>query len=270
MISPADVWEALDALALEQGLTPSGLARAAGLDPTTFNPSRRISPHADGRADMRWMALPTLLRALDVLKISPAQFIQGLDGAGRGAGQASVTRLRGLPLSRLQGGGLFNSAGHPTGVQWEDVTLPCAISGDAYAVRVDTDALEPLLREGSSLVVMPDMPPRRSDRVLLLQPGMQPVVGILVDNTARHRGVAPAPAPAPALPVSASVSRPQSTGDMSGRTAEGLRWGVLPYKNSQAGGEDVQGNVCGIEETVVPVQEGKSGVWVHRIVMATF
>lgn len=257
MISPADVWEALDALALEQGLTPSGLARAAGLDPTTFNPSRRISPHADGRADMRWMALPTLLRALDVLKISPAQFIQGLDGAGRGAGQASVRRLRGLPLSRLQGGGLFNSAGHPTGVQWEDVTLPCAISGDAYAVRVDTDALEPLLREGSSLVVMPDMPPRRSDRVLLLQPGMQPVVGILVDNTARHRGVAPA-------------SRPQSTGDMSGRTAEGLRWGVLPYKNSQTGGADAQGNVCGMEETVVPVQEGKSGVWVHRIVMATF
>ncbi|GFE91958.1 helix-turn-helix transcriptional regulator [Acetobacter persici] len=257
MISPADVWEALDALALEQGLTPSGLARAAGLDPTTFNPSRRISPHADGRADMRWMALPTLLRALDVLKISPAQFIQGLDGAGRGAGQAPVTRLRGLPLSRLQGGGLFNSAGHPTGVQWEDVTLPCAISGDAYAVRVDTDALEPLLREGSSLVVMPDMPPRRSDRVLLLQPGMQPVVGILVDNTARHRGVAPA-------------SHPQNTGDGSGRTAEGLRWGVLPYKNSQTGGADAQGNVCGMEETVVPVQEGKSGVWVHRIVMATF
>ncbi|MBS1000648.1 helix-turn-helix transcriptional regulator [Acetobacter persici] len=264
MISPADVWEALDALALEQGLTPSGLARAAGLDPTTFNPSRRISPQADGRADMRWMALPTLLRALDVLKISPVQFIQGLDGAGRGAGQASVRRLRGLPLSRLQGGGLFNSAGYPTGVQWEDVTLPCAISGDAYAVRVDTDALEPLLREGSSLVVMPDMPPRRSDRVLLLQPGMQPVVGILVDNTARHRGVAPA------LPISASASRPQNTGDVSGGTAEGLRWAVLPYKNSQAAGEDVQGNVCGIEETVVPVQEGKSGVWVHRIVMATF
>ncbi|NBS44953.1 MAG: helix-turn-helix transcriptional regulator, partial [Acetobacteraceae bacterium] len=34
-----DVWRALDALAAEYGLSASGLAKKAGLDPTAFNPS---------------------------------------------------------------------------------------------------------------------------------------------------------------------------------------------------------------------------------------
>ena len=45
-----DVWRALDALAAEYGLSASGLAKKAGLDPTAFNPSKRIG--VDGRA--RW------------------------------------------------------------------------------------------------------------------------------------------------------------------------------------------------------------------------
>lgn len=246
MIRPDDLWEVLDALALEQGLTPSGLARAAGLDPTTFNPSRRIGP----QGEMRWMALPTLLRALDVLKISPANFIRRLEGEGRGQGAAPVRRLRGLPLSRLRGNGLFDSAGHPTGVLWENVTLPCAVTGDAYAVRVDTDALEPLLRESCSLVMMPDMPPRRSDRVLLMQPDFEPVLGILVENP-----------------------------DLSALEG-GSRWAVQSFtasalllrgvKTSPVDEERLAGPDSSAKDALVPVPEGKAGVWLHRVVMGTF
>jgi phage repressor protein C with HTH and peptisase S24 domain len=42
-----DIWRALDTLAAENGLSASGLARRSGLDPTTFNPSKRCMP--DGR-----------------------------------------------------------------------------------------------------------------------------------------------------------------------------------------------------------------------------
>ena len=45
-----DIWRALDSLAAENGLSASGLAKRAGLDPTAFNPSKRVGP--DGRA--RW------------------------------------------------------------------------------------------------------------------------------------------------------------------------------------------------------------------------
>ncbi|WP_281700863.1 helix-turn-helix transcriptional regulator [Acetobacter malorum] len=256
MIRPDDLWEALDALALEQGLTPSGLARAAGLDPTTFNPSRRISPHGD----MRWMALPTLLRALDVLKISLADFIRRLEGTGRGQGAPTARRIRGLPLSRLRGSGLFDSTGHPTGVLWDEVTLPCAVTGDAYAIRVDTDAMEPLLREGSSLVLMPDMPPRRSDRVLLWRSGMEPVLGILVENAfSQDNRVCAAPA---------SVPLQTDKGETPSGSGGGIRWAVLPYQRSeQGGGVHALGDAT---DSAVLVPEGKAGVWLHRIVMGTF
>ena len=36
-----DIWRGIDQLAAHHGLTPSGLARRAGLDPTAFNPSKR-------------------------------------------------------------------------------------------------------------------------------------------------------------------------------------------------------------------------------------
>ena len=50
MLSHAQVWGAIDALAQKYGMTPSGLARKAGLDATTFNKSKRQT--GDGR--QRW------------------------------------------------------------------------------------------------------------------------------------------------------------------------------------------------------------------------
>jgi len=49
-LSHARLWAAIDALAQRHGLSVSGLARAAGLDPTAFNKSKRIT--AEGRP--RW------------------------------------------------------------------------------------------------------------------------------------------------------------------------------------------------------------------------
>jgi len=54
-----DIWRALDTLAAESGLSASGLAKAAGLDSTTFNPSKRTMP--DGRA--RWPSTESLAKA---------------------------------------------------------------------------------------------------------------------------------------------------------------------------------------------------------------
>ena len=50
MLTHAQIWGALDRLAARAGLSASGLAKKAGLDPTTFNKSKRVTP--DGRP--RW------------------------------------------------------------------------------------------------------------------------------------------------------------------------------------------------------------------------
>ena len=47
MWSHESVWAAIDQLAARHGLSPSGLAKKAGLDPTAFNPSKRHG--SDGR-----------------------------------------------------------------------------------------------------------------------------------------------------------------------------------------------------------------------------
>ena len=44
MLTHSDIWNAVDRLAARAGLSASGLAKKAGLDPTTFNKSKRITP----------------------------------------------------------------------------------------------------------------------------------------------------------------------------------------------------------------------------------
>ena len=60
MLSHETVWSAIDLLARRNGLTPSGLARQAGLDPTTFNPSKRTA--ADGRP--RWPSMESIAKII--------------------------------------------------------------------------------------------------------------------------------------------------------------------------------------------------------------
>src|ERR1700712_5326117 len=43
MLTHPQIWAAIDALAASHGMSPSGLARRAGLDATTFNKSKRSS-----------------------------------------------------------------------------------------------------------------------------------------------------------------------------------------------------------------------------------
>jgi hypothetical protein len=60
MLTHAQIWNALDRLATRAGLSASGLAKKAGLDPSTFNKSKRITP--DGHA--RWPSTESLAKSL--------------------------------------------------------------------------------------------------------------------------------------------------------------------------------------------------------------
>lgn len=62
MLSHDDIWAAIDRLAAAFGYSPSGLARQAGLDPTSFNKSKRVSP--DGKP--RWPSTESLSKILAV------------------------------------------------------------------------------------------------------------------------------------------------------------------------------------------------------------
>ena len=63
------IWTALDRLAERSGLSPSGLAKRAGLDPTTFNKSKRIT--SDGRE--RWPSTESVAKALGATGVHASQ-----------------------------------------------------------------------------------------------------------------------------------------------------------------------------------------------------
>ena len=160
-----DIWRALDTLAAEHGLSASGLAKRAGLDPTTFNPSKRTMP--DGRA--RWPSTESLAKALDAVGAGLESFATLVGGARAlpGGGRSIATRR--IPLIGLaQAGaeGFFDDGGFPVGGSWDEVGLPEVADPNAYALEISGDSMEPVFRDGDLVIVSPAAPIRRGDRVV--------------------------------------------------------------------------------------------------------
>ena len=71
MLSHGDIWWGIDRLAADNGFSPSGLARRAGLDPTSFNISKRINPHGKPR----WPTTESISKILEVTQSTLADFV---------------------------------------------------------------------------------------------------------------------------------------------------------------------------------------------------
>ena len=157
MLTHGQVWTALDRLAERGGLSPSGLARRAGLDPTTFNKSKRIT--ADGRE--RWPSTESLAKALAATNSSIDTFAQLIDSARTAQ---SVPLIGFAPAGAS---GYFDDSGFPSGKGWDEVALPSANDEHAYALEISGDQMRPAYRDGDIIVVSPGTPIRRGDRVVV-------------------------------------------------------------------------------------------------------
>jgi len=160
-----DVWRALDTLAAENGLSASGLARRSGLDPTTFNPSKRIMP--DGRP--RWPSTESLAKVFDATGATLDAFSALVYGARALPGGGRSTAMRRVPLIGLaQAGreGFFDDGGYPVGGSWDEISLPEIGDPHAYALEISGESMEPVFRDGDQIIVSPAAPIRRGDRVV--------------------------------------------------------------------------------------------------------
>lgn len=176
MLTHGQVWAALDRLAERAGLSPSGLARRAGLDPTTFNKSKRVT--ANGHE--RWPSTESLAKALGATGSSMETFVQLIGDHGR-----DVQSVPLLALSLAAGGGHFDAKGHPSGRGWDEVALPVPGEDHAFALEISGDALKPAYRDGDVIVVSPGTPIRRGDRVVLKTSDGEVMVKELKRRTAR-------------------------------------------------------------------------------------
>lgn len=75
MFNHENIWFAIDRLAARFGYSASGLAKQAGLDPTSFNKSKRFN--ADGKP--RWPSTESISRVLDATGATLSDFLAMMD-----------------------------------------------------------------------------------------------------------------------------------------------------------------------------------------------
>jgi phage repressor protein C with HTH and peptisase S24 domain len=159
MLTHAQIWTALDRLAAHAGMSPSGLAKRSGLDPTTFNRSKRITP--DGRP--RWPSTESVAKALAATGTTIDTFVGLIQDTGR-------TAMKSVPLigfAEAGTGGFFDDGGFPAGKGWDEIAFPAVTDEHAYALEVSGDSMLPAYRRGDIIVVSPAAPVRRGDRVVV-------------------------------------------------------------------------------------------------------
>jgi phage repressor protein C with HTH and peptisase S24 domain len=156
MLTHAQIWTALDRLAARAGLSPSGLAKKAGLDPTTFNKSKRVTP--EGRP--RWPSTESVAKSLAATGVTMDTFVQLIDPGGRTARAVPL-----IGLAQAGSGGYFDDGGFPVGKGWDEIPFPAVNDENAYALEISGSSMEPAYRDGTVIIVSPAASIRRGDRV---------------------------------------------------------------------------------------------------------
>jgi phage repressor protein C with HTH and peptisase S24 domain len=161
MLRHQDVWQAIDQLAADHGFSPSGLARRAGLDPTTFNRSKRVA--RDGRP--RWPSTESLAKILEATGASMNELVAYISKVQGTSGIARRVPLLGFTQAGAKGA--FDEAGHPSGGGWDELMFPDVADPHAYALEISGDAMQPIYRDGDTLLVSPEAGLRKGDRVVV-------------------------------------------------------------------------------------------------------
>jgi phage repressor protein C with HTH and peptisase S24 domain len=159
LLTHAQIWSALDRLAERAGLSASALAKRAGLDPTTFNRSKRITP--DGRP--RWPSTESVAKALAATGTTVDIFVNLIVDKPTAATQAVPL----IGFAEAGSGGFFDDGGFPLGKGWDEIAFPSVNDEHAYALEISGDSMMPAYRDGDVIIVSPAAPIRRGDRVVV-------------------------------------------------------------------------------------------------------
>ena len=178
MLKHADVWKAIDRLAREYGYSASGVARRAGLDPTTFNKSKRVT--REGK--LRWPSTESVSKVLAATGASLSEFVSYVsDSEGSGV-------YRNIPLigfAEAGAAGYFDDAGYPAGSGWDEIPFPGLGDPHAYALEISGDSMEPVYRDGDTVIVSPQANIRRGDRVVVKTKDGEVMAKLLLRQSAR-------------------------------------------------------------------------------------
>ena len=180
MFSHKQVWAAIDTIAERYGFSASGLAKKSGLDPTSFNPSKRNGP--DGRP--RWPTTESIANLLEAAGATVEEFSDLLSGR-----KGQPPRRKQIPLlglARAGKGGFFDDSGFPSGNGWDEIDVPGVTDNTAYALEITGDSMLPVYREGDTIIVSPSATVRKGDRVVVKTTDGQVMAKVMQRQTAKN------------------------------------------------------------------------------------
>ena len=176
MFSHSQIWSALDKLAESKGMSVSALAKAAGLDATSFNKSKRVT--SAGRK--RWPTTESIAKCLNATGATLDEFTAMVEGV-----PATNRTIPVIGLAQAGGGGFFDDSGFPVGGGWDEINLPTVADPNAYALEISGDSMEPVYRKGDTIIVAPNATLRRGDRVVAKTRDGEVLAKVLERETAR-------------------------------------------------------------------------------------
>ncbi len=176
MLTHSQIWAAIDALAAREGLTASSLARRSGLDPTTFNRSKR----QNSEGQLRWPSTESIAKVLAATGAGVDEFIQLV--------MQKEPTIRRVPVRALEGRveGWFDKNGHVNHEGWDEIAFPSPSDRGLFAIEVRGDRFAPIYRNGDVLIVAPGAEPRRGDRVFVLDTAGNASLEVLGHQSATH------------------------------------------------------------------------------------
>lgn len=162
MLTHKQIWRAIDALAEKHRMSASGLAKVAGLDPTTFNKSKREA--SDGK--LRWPSTESIAKVLHATGSRLEEFV-ALIASENGGARVPLRLIPLIGLAQAGSSGYFDDAGFPVGGGWEEIAFPELSDPYAYALEITGESMQPIYRDGDRIVVSPLANTRRGDRVVV-------------------------------------------------------------------------------------------------------
>ncbi len=164
MFSHSEIWAAIDTLASKHSLSTSGLAKKAGLDPTTFNKSKRETSHGKPR----WPSTESIAKILGVTGANLTELADMVKNGDEGRVENTLPCAR---LSSLTDKRLFNGHGQPTSNKaWSGKTLSTTFPTTCFGIEIDGSHESGCYRTGDVLVVeaLPPKSVQQGERVIML------------------------------------------------------------------------------------------------------
>lgn len=142
------------AIAAQEAGVPIEMGLVGAPTYTTFNKSKRITK--EGK--QCWPS------TLTTTGYSMTELV-----AQMGEDNASVLAQHIPVIGYAQAGdkGYFDDAGYPTGSDWDEVLFPQIGDLHAFALEISGDSMEPIYRDGDTIIVSPGAEIRRGDRVVV-------------------------------------------------------------------------------------------------------